>query len=201
MYTYNVYQTVALLSVSWNVVVLWINVLMASSFSSRLTLVFFCRRSFVIIVYSACPCHTDCIDGCQGCENPICYCNVSLWLRNIHDNMFAHHLRTVPMTITWMLVWIRPAKLWANAFWTAKKTAAAKQVVYQILKSNILNALVRFVQLNSFSKPYGPYDMAHGLITSFNRIIVHLGAHVTTTTVICPRRKRSWHWLLEVHLF
>ena len=117
----------------------------------------FCRRSFVIIVYSACPCHTDCIEGCQGCENPICYCNVSLWLRNIHDNMFAHHLRTVPMTITWMLVWIRPAKLWANAFWTVKKTAAAKQVVYQILKSNILNAPVRFVQLNSFSKPYSPW--------------------------------------------
>ena len=28
-------------------------------------------------IYLACPCHTDCIDGCQGCENPICFCNVS----------------------------------------------------------------------------------------------------------------------------
>ena len=28
-------------------------------------------------MYSACPCHTDCIDGCQGCDNPICFCNVS----------------------------------------------------------------------------------------------------------------------------
>ena len=26
---------------------------------------------------SACPCHTDCIDGCKGCDNPICFCNVS----------------------------------------------------------------------------------------------------------------------------
>ena len=25
----------------------------------------------------ACPCHTDCLTGCNGCENPICYCNVS----------------------------------------------------------------------------------------------------------------------------
>ena len=27
--------------------------------------------------YSACPCHTDCLEGCNNCENPICFCNVS----------------------------------------------------------------------------------------------------------------------------
>lgn len=26
-----------------------------------------------------CPCHTDCISGCEGCENPICNCKVSFW--------------------------------------------------------------------------------------------------------------------------
>ena len=24
----------------------------------------------------ACPCYIDCINGCDGCENPICFCNV-----------------------------------------------------------------------------------------------------------------------------
>ena len=35
-----------------------------------------CGRIFTICVES-CPCHTDCIKGCEGCPNPICYCNVS----------------------------------------------------------------------------------------------------------------------------
>ena len=30
-------------------------------------------------LFSACPCHTDCLEGCNGCENPICFCNVSEW--------------------------------------------------------------------------------------------------------------------------
>ena len=35
-----------------------------------------CGRIFTMCVES-CPCHTDCIKGCEGCLNPICYCNVS----------------------------------------------------------------------------------------------------------------------------
>ena len=35
-----------------------------------------CGRIFTMCVES-CPCHTDCIQGCEGCPNPICYCNVS----------------------------------------------------------------------------------------------------------------------------
>ena len=38
-----------------------------------------CGRIFTICVES-CPCHTDCIKGCEGCPNPICYCNVSFEL-------------------------------------------------------------------------------------------------------------------------
>ena len=33
--------------------------------------------SSLFFPFLACPCHTDCIDGCQGCDNPICFCNVS----------------------------------------------------------------------------------------------------------------------------
>ena len=45
-------------------------------------------------VYLACPCHTDCIDGCQRCENPICFCNVSenidlLFIINFKDDSNA----------------------------------------------------------------------------------------------------------------
>ena len=27
--------------------------------------------------FSACPCYTDCINGCADCGNPICFCSVS----------------------------------------------------------------------------------------------------------------------------
>jgi len=33
-----------------------------------------CNRAWAICDNS-CPCHADCIDGCKGCENPICFCN------------------------------------------------------------------------------------------------------------------------------
>ena len=37
------------------------------------------RLIFILVskIHLACPCHIDCIDGCNGCDNPICFCNVS----------------------------------------------------------------------------------------------------------------------------
>ena len=34
-----------------------------------------CGRVIVECIDS-CPCHTDCINGCDGCQNPICFCQV-----------------------------------------------------------------------------------------------------------------------------
>ena len=30
------------------------------------------KQSKVLIYLKACPCHTDCVEGCQFCSNPIC---------------------------------------------------------------------------------------------------------------------------------
>ena len=51
------------------------------------------------------------------------------------------------MIITSMLVLITQARLLVNAFQTAKMTIAARLIVYQHSKMNILNVLVRFVML------------------------------------------------------
>ena len=45
-----------------------------------------CGRLFTMCVES-CPCHTDCIKGCDGCSNPICSCNVSFFLTS---NQFSN---------------------------------------------------------------------------------------------------------------
>ena len=31
----------------------------------------------ILTLTLACPCNKDCLEGCTGCENPICFCNVS----------------------------------------------------------------------------------------------------------------------------
>ena len=87
MNTYNVYRTVAILNVWWNVIALLPLVVTVSVFNSVdsnlfvwnafVTKVLCHTYSTMIFHFKACPCHTDCIDGCHGCENPICFCNVS----------------------------------------------------------------------------------------------------------------------------
>ena len=32
-----------------------------------------CTR-YEVECIDACPCHTDCYDGCKNCDNPICSC-------------------------------------------------------------------------------------------------------------------------------
>ena len=49
------------------------------------------------------------------------------------------------MPITWKLVWIRLAKLLANAFWTVTTIAPVKLHVSQLSKQIILSAPVRLV--------------------------------------------------------
>ena len=51
------------------------------------------------------------------------------------------------MILTWMLVLISLATLLANVFWTTKMTLAAKLIVYRLSKTNIPNALARFVEV------------------------------------------------------
>ena len=94
-----------------------------------------------IVEFSACPCHTDCIDGCQGCENPICFCNVS---RNYKWAVLIR-VRTIPMLITKMPVWVRQVKLLANVFWIAMVTTAARLLVCRPSKMSTANVLARFI--------------------------------------------------------
>ena len=58
------------------------------------------------------------------------------------------YLRTTQMMITWMLVWIRLAKLLVNVFWIAMTMLAAKLPVCLPSKVNIPSALVRYVKLS-----------------------------------------------------
>ena len=67
---YYVYQPAALQIVLWNVIALPLHVVTVSTLHTFVT-------SAMVISFLACPCHTDCIDGCQGCDNPVCFCNVS----------------------------------------------------------------------------------------------------------------------------
>ena len=97
--------------------------------------------------FLACPCHTDCIDGCQGCDNPVCFCNVSRNNQYRTVNVINTYLRTTRMMITWMLVSIRPAKLSANVFWIAKMILGAKLLVCRPSKMNIPSVLARFAKL------------------------------------------------------
>ena len=111
--------------------------------------------------FLACPCHTDCIDGCQGCDNPVCFCNVSRNNQYRTVNVINTYLRTTRMMITWMLVSIRPAKLSANVFWIAKMILGAKLLVCRPSKMNIPSVLARFAKLiitfsDSFSQEKCP---------------------------------------------
>ena len=45
-----------------------------------------------------------------------------------------------------MPVWTRPVRPLVNVFWLAMMTVAAKPVVYQLSKTNIPNAPVRFLE-------------------------------------------------------
>ena len=38
--------------------------------------------------FLVCPCHTDCIDGCVGCQNPVCFCNVSKTFKTVTKKSF-----------------------------------------------------------------------------------------------------------------
>ena len=82
------------------------------------------------------------------------------------------------MMITQMLVSIRPAKPSANVFWIAMMIQAAKLRVCLPSKVNIPSALARFVKL------------IKKFLTLFHRKNAHSGAHVTTMTVTCQKRKR-----------
>ena len=64
----NVPRPEAPLIVWWNVIVLGLPVVTVS------TLLVFLSSNYST---SACPCHTDCINGCRGCDNLVCFCNVS----------------------------------------------------------------------------------------------------------------------------
>lgn len=46
--------------------------------------------------------------------------------------------------ITWKLVWMKPAELLVNAFWTAKMIVAVKLVAFRLSNMNTRNALARF---------------------------------------------------------
>ena len=39
----------------------------------------FMRDDFLISGTSDCPCEINCLDGCDGCDNPVCDCQVSLF--------------------------------------------------------------------------------------------------------------------------
>ena len=70
---WNVHRLVALLNVFWNAIELGLCAVIVSSLFDWMGV----QLTPSIYFIKACPCHTDCIDGCQGCENPICFCNVS----------------------------------------------------------------------------------------------------------------------------
>ena len=66
----NAYQDAALLNAFWNVIGHGLSVVIVSSWTLY-------RLIADRPLFTACPCHIDCIDGCNGCENPICFCDVS----------------------------------------------------------------------------------------------------------------------------
>lgn len=62
----------------------------------------------LIAIIKACPCHTDCIDGCSNCENPICFCNDAK-----NDDNFDALRKTVKvwdnaLSIVTMIVAVKP---------------------------------------------------------------------------------------------
>ena len=91
------------------------------------------------------------------------------------------------MLITRKLVWTKLAKHLANVFSAAMTITTVKLLVSQLLRRSTRNALARF-DIKTYSK----------ISKLFCRKIVHLAAHVTIMTVICPRKKRLWHCILEV---
>ena len=68
----------------------------------------------------SCPCHTDCINGCNGCQNQICFCQVRLtvylWI------IFKIRLRNQKGMKTYWPVSMRIASNSDNVFMFAEMT-------------------------------------------------------------------------------
>ena len=137
----NVSQPVAPLIVSWSVIALGVLVGIVSTF-----LRIHCWR--VIVLFHFQLVHVILIVLMAAKDAKTQFAS-AMWVRII-NNLIKSYLRMTRMMITWMLVWIRQAKLLVNVFWIVMMIVAAKLIVYRPLKMNTRSALVRFLKLNKF---------------------------------------------------
>ena len=103
----------------------------------------------------ACPCQTDCIEGCANCDNPICFCNVS-WntaqecgIIKVNNLFFPISIfRTIKMMIISMRALRRTVNVWDNASLIATVIAVVKSAVSPLLKTSTLNVRVKCVKFH-----------------------------------------------------
>ena len=145
MNSHNAYQPVVLLTVSWNVIALLLHVVIVSipnlgisrpwrewaniwflSMSMSYWLHWWLSRVWEPYLFLQCKSKSLIHCSRQSIE----------WL-----------LRTIRMLITKKLVWLRPARLLDNVFWTARMIVAAKLLVCQLSNQSTQIALARFVEL------------------------------------------------------
>ena len=66
-----------------------------------------------------------------------------MYVEIMDANLSSFFVRMPPMTITSRLVFQRIVRPWVNASWTAMTIRLAKLLVFQFLRTSILNVLVR----------------------------------------------------------
>ena len=134
--------------------------------------------------YSACPCHTDCVEGCSGCKNPICSsCNVSFSKPSFGFNILQQpiYFRALLTMIILMHVCQRAARRLVNVYWNVTMTMVVNPPVLPISKTTMPIALARFIQkLISLTIKF---------ILNFTRKTVQMDVHAITTNATYQRRK------------
>ena len=137
-------------------------------------------------VYLACPCHTDCIDGCKGCDNPICVCNVS---QNF-DSILAKLEKSILFQDD-----SNDDNLDACLSKTSKTLGQC--ILDCDNDSSCETACVSAFKDEHSECPCQVRRIVQMFIVLFYRKNAHLVALATTTIATCPKRKQFWHFILE----
>ena len=105
-----------------------------------------------------CPCEIGCLDGCDGCSNPVCQCEVSFSINHIAWSVdhwqiviiitwFYRIWRKIKTGTTVLTIMVRP---WADASTPVMATKAVKPNASMVSRSDKPTAHARY-QIQSFS--------------------------------------------------
>ena len=81
---------------------------------------------YYIAFILACPCEKNCINGCRGCENPICSCQVSL---SKNDRLIVFSLRLLTIGKILMTVYLKQPINLQNVHWIVDRILSAEKYV------------------------------------------------------------------------